>query len=465
MKVLFSSYLKYAGVLLCSSLLLFSCSKDDDSKIEPDPVDPIEETTQLMLSASAIEITEGDEIVFTITANGKAIKADIYIDDIIIDNTSYFFEEPGTFKVVAKKDNYINSKEIEIIVKEADYENNIYVVGWERGLSGEVAKYWKNGIAHELNFSANGNQTYAYSICVDNGDVFVGGSEYVNQNKVNAVVWKNGEIETWLEGGSGGITFAAHINSIYRYEGDLYATGTRKNGYLNNDINKVLGVGVYWKNGVAQEIGDEINNYSGSSISVNQNGVHIVGSGLDVGGYKAYYWNNNQIYIIDQSYQGYSVFTTDSDVYITGRGKSPSVEPVYWKNGIQYVMSGHTVPETVIVTDIFVDGDTTHTVGWKINSSSKNVALYWKNNVLQEMTNGTRNAQFNDVFVLGEDIYIAGYEYNNNSRKVAKYWKNGNPIELTDGTSNAHANGIFVVRERKNERKKHVQTVDKKQQY
>lgn len=449
MKALVPSYLKYAGVLLCSTLLLFSCSKDDDSSIESDILDPVEETTQLILTASSKEIVQGDEITFTVTSNGKEIKADIYIDDIIISDTNYSFDEPGIFKAIAKKDNYINSKEVEIIVKEADYETNVYVVGWERGRSGEIAKYWKNGATHELHFSANGNQSYGYSIFVDNGDVFVGGSEYVNQYKVNAVVWKNGEIETWLEGGTGGITYAAYINSIYRYQGDLYAAGTRKNGYLNDDIHKALGVGVYWKNGIAQEIGEEINNYSGNSISVNQNGVHIVGSGLGVGGYKAYYWNNNQLSTIDESYQGYSVFTTDGDVYMTGRGKSPSVEPVYWKNGVQYLMSGHTVPETVIVTDIFVDGDTTHVIGWKINSSGKDVAIYWKNNVLQEITDGTRNAQLTDVFVLDGDVYIAGYEYNNSSRKVAKYWKNGNPIDLTDGTVNAQAHGIIVVKERK----------------
>src|SRR5690606_21285726 len=158
-----------------------------------------------------------------------------------------------------------------------------------------------------------GFKSQGRSISVVNGNVYVGGMESDHSGREDAVIWKNGEIETWHKAVNSGNPYGVSINSIYSYKGDLYATGTRRNGWVNNDIYSPLGVGVYWKNGVMmQEIGEEINNYSANSIAVDEQGVHIVGSGRE-GGYKAYYWNNNQISIINDSYQGYSVFTANGD--------------------------------------------------------------------------------------------------------------------------------------------------------
>jgi hypothetical protein len=83
MKTQFSSYLKYTGVSLYSSLLLLACSKDDGPGKQPDHVDPISPTeeAQLMLSASKTELNESDEVTFSVTFDRKAIEADIFIDD------------------------------------------------------------------------------------------------------------------------------------------------------------------------------------------------------------------------------------------------------------------------------------------------------------------------------------------------------------------------------------------------
>lgn len=439
------SYVRLAGAVLCAILLLFACSKSENANIAPEPT----EKPRLILEVESSEIIEGDEVRFIVKVNATTTNADLYLDGEKLEGTSYIFRKAGTYKVVAKKDNHKDSQELIITVLEAQYETNVYVAGWVYGRNGNEAKYWKNGKAQALNFSNTGFKSQGRSISVINGDVYVGGMESNINGREDAVVWKNGEIETWQKGFSTGNSYGVSISSIYSYNGDLYAAGTRKNGWVNNDIHSPLGVGVYWKNGVMmQEIGEEINNYNANSISVDEKGVHIVGSGRE-GGYKAYYWNNNQINIINDSYQGYSVFTANGNVYMTGRSGIPVYAPVYWKNGEENRLRDESGSETVIVNKVFVDGNDVHAVGFKTNSRGKYIAVYWKNNLQQELsTDGLYNAQCNDVFVLDGDVYIAGYE-DKGTGSVGKYWKNGEPFELRDGATARNAYSIVVVKEKK----------------
>lgn len=311
----------FGGLLLCSILLLFDCSKRETSDINPESADK----PRLVLEVNASDITEGDEVEFIVKVDKTIVPADIYVDGKKIEGTSYTFVKEGIFKAIAKKKDHIDSQELSITVLGATYETNVYVAGWIRGRNGNEVKYWKNGEPQALKFSTMGFRSQGRSISVVNGNVYVGGMESNSNGRTDAVVWKNGEIETWQKGINTGNPYGVSIHSTYSYNGDLYAAGTRKNGWVNDYISAPLGVGVYWKNGtVQQEIGEEINNYNANSISVDENGVHIVGSGRD-GGYKAYYWNNNQISIIGDSYQGYSVFTVNGEVYMTGRGSMPVI--------------------------------------------------------------------------------------------------------------------------------------------
>lgn len=103
---------KYIGILLCSMLMLFACSKKDDPGQEPDRV----EKAELVLAASATEITVAQAVTLEVTADGKDIDADIYINNNKIDGTNHTFEVTGTYSVIAKKEGYTDSKEVEITV-------------------------------------------------------------------------------------------------------------------------------------------------------------------------------------------------------------------------------------------------------------------------------------------------------------------------------------------------------------
>lgn len=128
----FVSYVSLAGVLLCSTLLFFSCSKNNGADPQKD---------KLVLTASATEIDKGENVTFEVTANGKAIEADIYIENTKINGTTHTFEEAGTYQIVAKKSGYADSEVIDLKI----YQVDVHVAGFEHNGSKYIATYWKNG--------------------------------------------------------------------------------------------------------------------------------------------------------------------------------------------------------------------------------------------------------------------------------------------------------------------------------
>lgn len=104
---------KYTSVVLCSMIVLFSCSKDDGADPGPDLV----KKAALVLTTSATEITVAQAVTFEVTADGKAIDADIYVDNTKISGTTHTFEVTGTYTAIAKKEGYTDSKGVEVTVK------------------------------------------------------------------------------------------------------------------------------------------------------------------------------------------------------------------------------------------------------------------------------------------------------------------------------------------------------------
>jgi hypothetical protein len=79
-----------------------------------------------------------------------------------------------------------------------------------------------------------------------------------------------------------------------------------------------------------------------------------------------------------------------------------------------------------------------YVIGNTVNNPSVKL---WKNNVVQNLTDGTHEAKANSVYVLNNDVYVAGREEN-----VAVVWKNGVSKNLSDETNNAEATSVFVVK-------------------
>lgn len=66
----------FGGLLLCSILLLFACSKRETSDINPESADK----PRLVLEVNASDITEGDEVEFIVKVDKTIVPADIYVD-------------------------------------------------------------------------------------------------------------------------------------------------------------------------------------------------------------------------------------------------------------------------------------------------------------------------------------------------------------------------------------------------
>lgn len=66
--------------------------------------------------------------------------------------------------------------------------HDVYAVGSEQYLTGNVPVYWKNGIAVMLEGQGGG-----YGIAVNNGEVFVGGYENRSETFTSAKYWQNGK--------------------------------------------------------------------------------------------------------------------------------------------------------------------------------------------------------------------------------------------------------------------------------
>ena len=220
MKTQTSYYLKYTGVLLCSTLLIFSCSNDDESGAEPDPVDPIVEKTALVLATSATEIDKGDTVTFDVTADGEAVDADIYINNDKISGKSHTFDEAGTYTAVAKKEGYTDSEDEIIIVEEQRYQTDIYVAGYESNGHVLMPKCWKNGVPVDLEIGPQGGELHA--MAVDGDDLYVAGISWDDAGRGRiATYWKNGKIVQLTDG-----SISSRLYAIAVENGNVYAAGT-----------------------------------------------------------------------------------------------------------------------------------------------------------------------------------------------------------------------------------------------
>src|SRR5690606_36083078 len=102
--------------LLLAFGIFLSCSGDDDSGGTP----PGTDQPQLVLTASAMEAGTGEEIIFEVTANGKAISgADIFIDGTGISGYSHVFEEVGEYQARAKKEGFKDSAPLNLNINKA----------------------------------------------------------------------------------------------------------------------------------------------------------------------------------------------------------------------------------------------------------------------------------------------------------------------------------------------------------
>jgi hypothetical protein len=321
-------------------------------------------------------------------------------------------------------------------------DKEVYVAGYEKNGTKDVAKVWKNGVATSL---ANGsNDAQANSVFVSGTDVYAAGYEKKGEKFV-AKVWKNGVATTLTKGPND-----ARANSVYVSGTNVYVAGYESNG--TKSVAKV------WKNGVAVSLTNGSNDAIAYSVFVSGIDVYVAGYEKTGPQSVAKVWKNGvATSLTNGSYNGHpsitysaqakSVYVSSTDVYVAGYERNGGLTNIakVWKNGVATSLSPNSkgcYPGSVYVsgTDVYVAGS--ENIGVYTGGDWYS-AIVWKNGVSTALTNYTRKAEAFSVYVSGEDVYVAGEE-KKLGKYIAKVWKNGVAIDLTNGANDAGANAVFV---------------------
>jgi hypothetical protein len=171
-------------------------------------------------------------------------------------------------------------------------DNNLYIAGATADpnlpFQAPQATYWKNGTPIYL-ASENVQGAAANSIAIDGTDIYISGTQYIEQITGpyqenyyrTATYWKNG-VQTLLDDT---LRYSEVDASTIQNHTVLFAGSSSAHTKIQNAFNNVA---AYWKNNTKILLADTLVNSSARGIAVNGNDVYIVG------GYNtdAVYWKN-----------------------------------------------------------------------------------------------------------------------------------------------------------------------------
>lgn len=266
---------------------------------------------------------------------------------------------------------------------------------------------------------------------------------------------KNAKIKLWKDNNSSTIHDSLLISnafSIYVNESDVYISGIEKNSN-NRYVAKV------WKNGIPQiltNLNETITESFAKDIFISKNKTYVVGYETVLGN-RARIWIDGIKEELDGGSKGHvsssanAIKISNDIVYVAGTsGKNGKNIASIWKNNTFTPLSEDT--KNSEANDIAILGDDVYVVGNEENGNgSVRVAVLWKNGKKQELTKGlnSNTASANSIALKDNDIYIVGFERKNNGAIVAMLWKNKVPQELTDdatSSNDARANSIVIYK-------------------
>jgi hypothetical protein len=362
-------------------------------------------------------------------------------------------KEAAWYRVTSTKQGYAswtrtlavkNNDKIEILFEEKKDSIDVYVAGYEKNASGKwVAKYWKNGQAMPL--SDGSKDSYANSVYVRNGDVYVAGYEEGGRPFYSGIAkyWKNGTPFN-LTGQPPNVFTEARAISVSP-NGDVHVAGVMYSTNVFNDPQPV-----YWKNGNLMPL---TNGAIGEARSVAINGTDIYIVGSMVHGQPSYgvYWKNGGIVPLaaNQNTRAYanSVTIHNSDVYVCGtywdhdQGHNYN-RAIYWKNNVAFPVED--LSRSSIAFSIAVSGNVVHMTGWDQVDGTV-TGKYWENGKAVPLRdNGIYPTVMYSVAALADQVYIAGSATEKLvGTSMAYLWINRKPVKL--GNRESFARSIFLV--------------------
>jgi hypothetical protein len=317
-------------------------------------------------------------------------------------------------------------------------DRQVVVVGYTHDYTTgkNLGRMWVNGVEKALPVGSSGESITTAAAFI--GDKPVASGYYpfhTGPNKLDdqAMLWHNGEIEQALMQPTGTTegdhqAFAVHVTAT-----DVHVVGVREGVYRTP---------TYWKNGVAQYLGEEDSYRWATGVAVNDEGVVYI-SGVDgvVATYPVYWRNGVMTQLGTTIGSALGVATRGYDVYISGSVRNSTMnyhDAAVWKNGaLQRLSDGTTAAVGRAVAtggydDVYVAGAA------NANSTDYSYAKLWKNGVEQPLEGATAGSDAYAVKVVGSDVYVAGHVYPNDgkTRQRAALWVNGKLNILPANTHN-----------------------------
>jgi hypothetical protein len=305
--------------------------------------------------------------------------------------------------------------------------------------------------------------------------VYVSGTQRKADGIGQAVYWKNGSLVELSKNIESSVTnIVVSGNDVYVAGKTGSAVGYWKNGIFDSlgpDINTYVQIAVYgtdvylssysingpthfcgvYKNGIYSEVAPPSSDLSVTSIAVGNQGILLGGSTDET----ATYWLNNVAHTLTNGPKIASVAGVafdQTDIYAAGSEASEGsmykqYVAEYWKNDTVHVLSD-TIKDDSYTTGIAVSLGQVYISGTSIIGSRSfglHLAKYWKNNTEYVLTDSLSDNVATAITVDGSDVYVVVQDIGAYPPyPLAKYFRNGKEVDLTDGTFFASASGIFI---------------------
>lgn len=224
------------------------------------------------------------------------------------------------------------------------------------------------------------------------------------------------------------------FSSCAKNEADIDTLNPEKNNFYFLGYREINGQEEYVTivNDKEEKI-ERLTDYSPTSLAINNGDIYVSGHFKNNTIWNPVYWKNGKA--VPMPIYDSRTFTTDitinnSAVYITGRTvndlNSGYIKGKLWVNGVEEILNTpdgfNSFPNAISVNnnDVLIGGRIA-----EVNGNS--IATIWKNNILTQLTDGSRHAIVNDVLIKGNDTYAAGYT-TEGTNWAGTIWKNGTPL-------------------------------------
>ncbi len=312
--------------------------------------------------------------------------------------------------------------------------DNIYAAGGSDfyvgpGTTG-TAGYWNNGAVTTL--PAATGYAFASAIFASGGDVYLAGTTYYPDELTTpyttptatyptagnvATYWKNGVAATLpsagIDGQDAGFTMSTHadyVSGIFVSGNDVYVSGGSHLSQIG--VDSTYHFARYWKNGISTDLINGLVNMTSTHESYpTSTAIYVAGNDLYVAGFesnggdtaltlRALYWKNGIAKYLttfaESTAVATAIFVSGSDVYVAGyEAINGTTYATYWKNGVATNLAIATDNTYTEASSIFVSGKDVYLAGIEIMNGTQ-YAVYWKNG---KMVNLGENETATSIYV------------------------------------------------------------------